>query len=233
VLGPEGAFGVVEEFEIARADIHGSDGEAGLLRIDAIEIHQLLQRLPQRTDIVEAVGLDIRGAEKGRDLPRKEEAGRPVHERRAGLRLVDQGMEEVAAELEGTQHRRSDRRHPGRRRGDPLPECSQARNALFRRVAGDDRRVDRPDRDASDPVRVQIRLGQGLIDPALIRAQSTAALEHQREALELRAFGDGPDPGSRRHEKPHKNEGPPAPIRVQRSDGPFVMSDRHEGQHRS
>src|SRR5947209_6683523 len=55
------------------------------------------------------------------------------------------------------------------------------------RIAGDEGRVERANRDAPDPVRVQVGLGQRLIDAALVGAQRAAALQQQRDALEVGA----------------------------------------------
>ena len=60
-----------------------------------------------------------------------------------------------------------------------LPECLQPRHAILRRVAGDDRAVDCADRRADDPVGLDARLVQRLIDADLVGAQRTAALQHQ------------------------------------------------------
>ena len=75
-----------------------------------------------------------------------------------------------------------------------LPEFAQPLDAPFRRIAGDQRRVDRADRNARDPVGMQIGLGQRLIDAGLIRAERAAALQQQGDPFELcalAAFGTG------------------------------------------
>ncbi len=63
---------------------------------------------------------------------------------------------------------------------------AQLPNTLFRRIAGDDGRVHRADRDAGDPIRMQVRLRKRLIDAGLIGAEGASALEDQRNALERR-----------------------------------------------
>src|SRR6516164_4228375 len=55
-------------------------------------------------------------------------------------------------------------------------------------IAGNKRRVNSSDRNARDPVRMQIGLRQGLINAALIGAKGTAALQHQCDPLERRAL---------------------------------------------
>jgi hypothetical protein len=65
---------------------------------------------------------------------------------------------------------------PAHARGDLFPERAQFRHALLGRITGNDRRVDRADRYAGDPVGMKIGLGERLIDAALIRAERAAAL---------------------------------------------------------
>ncbi len=55
----------------------------------------------------------------------------------------------------------------------------QAIDALVGLVAGDDRGVDRADRDAGDPFRLEIEMTQRLIGAGLVGAERTATLEHQ------------------------------------------------------
>jgi hypothetical protein len=52
------------------------------------------------------------------------------------------------------------------------------------RIACDDGGIDRPDRDASDPVRMDVRFCQRLVDASLVGPQRTAALQEQGDALE-------------------------------------------------
>ncbi len=69
------------------------------------------------------------------------------------------------------------------RLGDPLPEGLQLLQPAARRIAGDDRRVDRADRDAGHPVRLDAGFVQRLVDAGLIGAERAAALQHQRDAV--------------------------------------------------
>ena len=64
-----------------------------------------------------------------------------------------------------------------RRDADGFPELPQSVDAPFRRIAGDQGRIHRADRNPGDPVRMQIRLRQSLIDAGLIRPESTTALQ--------------------------------------------------------
>jgi hypothetical protein len=57
------------------------------------------------------------------------------------------------------------------------------------RIAGDQCRVDRADRNSGDPIGVQTGLGQGLIGTALVGAEGTTALQQQGDPLERRPFG--------------------------------------------
>ena len=67
---------------------------------------------------------------------------------------------------------------------DPLPELAQPRQPVLPLVAGDQRRVDRADRDAGQPVRLQPRLVHRLVDARLVGAERPAALQHERDAAE-------------------------------------------------
>ena len=79
------------------------------------------------------------------------------------------------------------------RLADRLPEFQQTRHAMFRRITRDDRRVERADGDAGDPVRMNVRLVKPLINARLIGAERAAALQHQRDRL----VGRQVDPGLR------------------------------------
>src|SRR3977135_2308078 len=54
-----------------------------------------------------------------------------------------------------------------------------AAQTLFRFIAGDDRAVDRADRGADDPVWLDARLVQRLVDADLVGAERAAALQHE------------------------------------------------------
>ena len=77
-------------------------------------------------------------------------------------------------------------RDPKRRRADGLPEFPQSLDALVRRIAGDQGRVHGADRNAGDPIGMEVRLRQRLIDAGLIGAERASALQQQRDALERR-----------------------------------------------
>src|SRR5262249_47484712 len=100
-----------------------------------------------------------------------------------GPELIDELMLELAAQLD-----RFEIRNAQWRPADALPEFTQALDALFRRVAGDESRVDGANRDACNPVGMKVRLGQGLIDTPLVCAQRPTSLQHQRDAFERGAL---------------------------------------------
>jgi hypothetical protein len=75
-------------------------------------------------------------------------------------------------------------RHPVRGRCcDGFPERAKARNPVGGSVAGDDRCVDRADRDARDPVRRVLRVGERFVDSGLVASKSASALKHQSNFL--------------------------------------------------
>src|SRR5581483_9535891 len=75
---------------------------------------------------------------------------------------------------------------PGPRRGHLRPKLTQSINARLRRVARDDRAVDRSDRNAGHPIRMNAGFRKGLIDAALVCTQGTATLQEQRDAVKRR-----------------------------------------------
>ena len=64
------------------------------------------------------------------------------------------------------------------------PELAQSVDTRLRRVTGDDGGIDRSDRDAGNPVGMNIGFGQGLVDPRLIGAKRAAPLQKQGDAVE-------------------------------------------------
>ena len=140
-----------------------------LLAIDQREIDELLERLAQRLGRVVAgmVGAerDMRAEEGLRvDLEETGNAGRQRSPR--GERVGDAG--------------------PGRKQAPEVralhaaPELLQPVEAVFAPVAGDDAGVDGADRCADDPIGLDARLVQRLVDAALIGAERAPALEHER-----------------------------------------------------
>jgi hypothetical protein len=66
--------------------------------------------------------------------------------------------------------------HAEGRSRDGLPKLAQRINATLRRIAGYNRRIDGANRDSGNPIGMQIRLGQRLINARLIGAERAATL---------------------------------------------------------
>ena len=73
----------------------------------------------------------------------------------------------------------------GDSRRNAIPEFAQPLDPALRRVAGDQRRVDRADRNAGHPIRREAGLGEPLVDACLVGARGAAALQHQNAAVVL------------------------------------------------
>src|SRR5262245_65079880 len=67
---------------------------------------------------------------------------------------------------------------------DLLPEGAQLFEPRLGCVAGDQGRVDGADRNPGNPIGMQVRLGQSLIDAGLEGAERAAALQDQGDAVE-------------------------------------------------
>ena len=74
--------------------------------------------------------------------------------------------------------------HAEGRSRDGLPKLAQRINATLRRIAGYNRRIDGANRDSGNPIGMQIRLGQRLINARLIGAERAATLQQQRDLFE-------------------------------------------------
>jgi hypothetical protein len=180
MLHTDGAVAAVEIAHLAGADMGRPDREPRPAAIDQIEIDQLFQRLLQRRCRVIAgpVRPQHIGIARMRQRVRPEEAGDAVGDGRpVGELLVETGK--GVAEI------------PDRLLLHPLPEFLQARQPLLGLVARDQAGIDRPDRSADDPVRLDAGLVQRLVDAGLVGAERSAALQHQhdlaRQALAQRA----------------------------------------------
>src|SRR5215217_4584904 len=64
------------------------------------------------------------------------------------------------------------------------PKLAKPVNAGFGRIARNNRSVDRSNRNAGNPIRMDVGFGQGLVDASLVCPQSAAALQQQRNAVE-------------------------------------------------
>src|SRR4030095_13259090 len=67
----------------------------------------------------------------------------------------------------------------GRRFREPPPEGVKSRKSIVRRVSSDQRTIDRTDRRADNPIRLDARMGERLEYARLVRAQSGNALQDQ------------------------------------------------------
>ncbi len=164
------AVAAVEITHLAGAHMGGADGQPRRAAIDEIKIDQLLKGLLQRRGrvIAGALGPKHIGIAGMGERIGPEEASNALCDRRpVGQLLVESGKS--TAEI------------PGRVLLHPLPEFLQAREPGLRLIAGDQARVDRPDRGADDPVRLDAGFVQRLIDAGLIRAERTPTLEHQHD----------------------------------------------------
>jgi len=69
---------------------------------------------------------------------------------------------------------------------DLLPKSAQLSEPRLGRVAGDQGRIDRANRNSGDPIGMQVRLGQSLIHAGLEGAERAAPLQYQCDAVERR-----------------------------------------------
>lgn len=95
------------------------------------------------------------------------------------------------------------------RLGDPVPERVQTLQPLLRRIARDQRGVERADRAADQSVRPASGLGERLTDPGLEGTKRAAAAEHQRHA-------PGRPPTLRSPAVSIRDHPPPSPVRRER-----------------
>ena len=163
-------LGLVEESEIAGADIDGADTEPWALTIEIVEIDKLTQAADQRLGRIIAE----RCRPIGRHQDRRWEAGleksrHPEIKTEQRTRIVENGaVQPVSHQWYALQSRRH-----------TLPEVAQPLDAVLRRIAGDDGPVDGADRNASDPIGRQSMLTKGFEGPGLIGAERPAALQDE------------------------------------------------------
>jgi hypothetical protein len=67
----------------------------------------------------------------------------------------------------------------------PRPEVLQPLQTVLGRIAGDQGRIDRPDRGSDHPVRFDPLFVQGFVDAGLVGAQRPAALQDQNSLARL------------------------------------------------
>lgn len=183
MLGAQLRPRVVEVREVAGCHVHRADGHARLARIDAVEVAKAFERSLERSRIVIARGLRrTRCHRRRRRKAGHEEPLLPFDERIDRLQR-GKSLSDLVARIEERALDERGQRKAERRLTDGFPEFPQPLDAILRRISRDDRCVDRADRDAGDPVRVNIRFVQALVDAGLIRAERAAALKHERDGL--------------------------------------------------
>ncbi len=159
VFRPDGFAPIVEIGEVAGANIDRPDAQPDVLGVDPVEIDQPLQRGLQGHGVIDAERFGGAGRIEDRGRNSGGEEARRAEQRRAQrIGLIDPGAHlTVAKQGVGLGSV-----------GDQSPEFRKFGDALARRIADDERRVDRTDRDARDPVRTLVDLAQRLVDPRLI-----------------------------------------------------------------
>ena len=135
--------------------------------VDAVKIRQCLQRASQGGGVVEAHRR--RPHEPLGRGPRLEKARLAEQHRQSSRGLARQGLPILIREV----------RPEGGGCGDQVPELRQTLDRAIRRIARDQPRVDRADGNASDPVRGEFMLVQGLHGARLVRAHRPTPLQHQ------------------------------------------------------
>jgi hypothetical protein len=185
MLGPNDVRRRVEIDQLAASRIDAAEAKADVIviRVDEVKIDDALERCLERRRIAEARCLDrARGLEERARKPHRVKAGHTEHARSALAHLLGQGAPgitfwqqggEVAVEAQG-------------RVADEFPKLAQLGDACLPGIAGDDGGVDRPDRDARDPIGVEVGLGQCFVDARLVGTERAATLQQKRDAVEGR-----------------------------------------------
>ena len=169
--------------QVARPDMSRADTEPNVVRVYPVEVDQPAEQGLERRDVV--VAEISRAADRGEHRRRNaglEEARCAPQQGAQGAGLIDELMHQVVLDV--------GRRTVGETEwslGDGFPEFAQMLDSPLRRIAGDQGGIDGADRDAGDPVGVEVSLGQGLIDAALIGAERTAALQQEGDTFEVRS----------------------------------------------
>jgi hypothetical protein len=176
-IRPCQAVAIVEIDEVAALDIDRADRETHGAVVHPFPIDQFVKRLPQAGGVVktERTGRSCRRP-PGRQNARGEEAGNtPCRDRRRGGKMFH--LTQIVAVREA---------QIGHAAGHALPEGGEFLQPLLTRIAGDDRRVHRADRNTGDPVDLDAEQGQFLDDTGLKRSKRAAALKDQRHGLRQR-----------------------------------------------
>ncbi|MBB5576569.1 hypothetical protein GGD50_005214 [Rhizobium paranaense] len=140
----------VEIAVVASAHIDGTDAKPLSAIVQHVPVDQAVERLLQLRGIIEARRAhSTRKLEPGIDLIGREEAGQARHHRQHRTRLVAHLAEHLAFQRE----------MPDLAMGDRLPEITQPVEPVTTRIPGDDRGVNRTDRDAGKPLRLARAFG--------------------------------------------------------------------------
>ena len=162
---------VVEIREIAGLDVDRAKAQADFLGIGPVEIHQLLERRPEVYRFVKACRcLTLEPVNVGfrtKETRSAEEQGGHC------ARLAREILSPICPEIKPT----------CRRFRYCFPEFSQLGDAAVRGIAGDNRRIDRADRDPRHPCGGVRVLGQTLVYACLISTQGSTALQNQSDLL--------------------------------------------------
>ena len=170
----------IEIMEVTALQFHRADGQPHRPVVEQIPIHQRIKRRGERGAVVEAQRAGrAGGGEGGRQHPRQEETGHTRRRHPAGGPQMHRFAHMLA--------------EPGceawQAAGRAVPERTQPLHPPPGRVPGNDRGVDRADRDAGDPVYLDRGGGQRLVDAGLVGAERTPALQHQRHLIGQRQCG--------------------------------------------
>jgi hypothetical protein len=171
----------VEIGEIAAADIDRSDGETHFAGIDAVEIDEPRERRLQRSIVI--IARFVRAAGRPQHRRRQtghEKVGCAEQEDIHGAGLIDELMVLLVLQFDMFEIGDTERR-----RTHGLPKLAQARDTLLGRIAGDDRRIDRADRNPAHPVWLHAAFVQRLVHAGLVGAQRAATLQHQRHPVAM------------------------------------------------
>jgi hypothetical protein len=158
---------VVEIDKISSTSIDSADAQPGFARIDPVEIYETLKRTFERLGIVEARRLEsaIRVQPSCR-VARSEEVGHTLEQGHGRAHVVEEPAREVAFDP-----KISERGGPAERvHGNLPPEGTQLLDPLGWGISGNDRRIDRANRNPGNPIGMQVGFGERFVDTGLIEA---------------------------------------------------------------
>src|SRR3954452_6760945 len=182
VLGSDRVRGVVEIDKVAGSHVYRAHTETHLASIDPGEVDEPLEGRFEELGFIKAGRLKgaARVEPRGR-LSQGKKAGSADEESPGRAYLV----EDAACEVPLGGERVGGNGPVEQRVGcDLLPKGAQLGHPLVRGIPGDEGGVDGADRNAGDPIGMEIRFGERLVDAGLIRAERAAALQQQSNALE-------------------------------------------------